>query len=601
MSGFEVAGILLGAFPLIISGLERWRDVAQVGNFYWRIRKEYSKCRSDVQFYEIWYKRNLKELLLPIMDVDDVNNLVKDPGGKEWCSKILEARLEQRLQESYGLYMQIIREMNETALELKKEISPENETIQNKLSPPTTAKQRRPSSSNPLSQFNHTAVLSTRSRLTYEAFRIKFSFNGPIRHELFEKMKEYNERLEKLLSTSDKISSLQNTVSFASVKQSALESMIKQVPKKSDLLFRALQKAWQCPCQEHHSAHLRLEHRAPSGICFEIILTFTAPSSQMYPRWEWREMKCMQVPNCSPSERPMKISTKSPSLPSSFGRTSVPAPRPPAASSPSKNKKKVVAFTPPSPSVSGIQLNTPLDPGLKLCQLLSDQTPKKCIGVIGHDDEEYHLHPFTKRKVISAGNGRNPITLDHILSSNYEGYLSRRQRYSIALLLASSVAQLQSTAWLRADLTKQDIFFFPSEVDGQTISYHEPFIHQDFLPYDHNHAHHTISNTSQDSSKFYSLGILLLELCFGRRLEDSPHRKNYPTDTGDVKNAFDLMAALKWSRGVSEEGGDDYASAVKWCFMGANYSNQSWRSEIVKNVIRPLEVCQEHFKTGLGI
>jgi hypothetical protein len=64
MSGLEVAGVVLGAFQLIISGLEHWRDVAKVGGFWWRIRKEYTKCRSDVRFYDIVYKRNLKELLM---------------------------------------------------------------------------------------------------------------------------------------------------------------------------------------------------------------------------------------------------------------------------------------------------------------------------------------------------------------------------------------------------------------------------------------------------------------------------------------------------------------------------------------------------------
>ena len=70
---------------------------------------------------------------------------------------------------------------------------------------------------------------------------------------------------------------------------------------------------------------------------------------------------------------------------------------------------------------------------------------------------------------------------------------------------------------------------------------------------------------------------------------------------GEAKHAFDLMAALKWSQSVGEEGRDDYASAVKWCFTGADNAdnaNQSWRAEIIKNVIRPLEMCREHFKTA---
>ncbi|KAI0542938.1 hypothetical protein GGR58DRAFT_2827 [Xylaria digitata] len=600
MSGFEVAGILLGAFPLMISGLEHWRDVAKVSNSYWRIRKEYSRCRSDVQFYEIWYKRNLKELLLPIMDPGDVENLVKDPGGKGWCSTDLEEHLRRRLQESYSLYMDIICEMNETALEMKKQIASENVAIQNELIPPVPKTQRRSSSPNPLPQIIHSTVSSAKSKFTYGAFRIKFSFNGPVRQELFDQLKDYNERLEKLLSTSDKISSPQHTVSFVTTKRTALEQTIKAVSKKSDLLFKALEKSWQCACQKYHSAHLRLEHRASLGMCFEIILTFISPLPQTRPEWAWREINCIQMTNCSVSKNPIEPRTRSQSVASPSNRALAPAPNSGSLSPPSKNKKKV-AFMQPSLSVSTIQLDTLIDADIKLCQALSNDKSDECIGIIGHDDEEYHLHPFKKREPLNADNNRNPITLDYLLSRSQKARISRRQRYSIALLLASSVAQLQSTAWLKTDLTKQDIFFFPSEIDDETVSYHEPFIHRDFLPHLSNRSNDAISNTKYDSSKFYSLGIMLLELCFDMRLEDSSHRKNSPSETADVKHALDLMAALKWAQSVNEEGGDDYASAVKWCFTGSNYANQSWRSEMIKNVIRPLEICQEHFKAALGM
>lgn len=58
------------------------------------------------------------------------------------------------------------------------------------------------------------------------------------------------------------------------------------------------------------------------------------------------------------------------------------------------------------------------------------------------------------------------------------------------------------------------------------------------------------------------------------------------------------MAALKWSQSVDDEGGDDCSSAVNLCFTGANNTSKSWRSEIIKNVIRPLETYQEYFKAA---
>ncbi|KAF2870783.1 hypothetical protein BDV95DRAFT_447251, partial [Massariosphaeria phaeospora] len=260
MSGLEVAGVVLGAFPLLISGIEHWRDVAKVGGFFWRLRKEYTKCQRDIQFHEIVYRKNLRELLLPLIpDSDEVAQLIADPGGQRWTDTTLQEQLENRLHESYQLYHHTITEMNEIAEELKKELCFDRENVQDKLT-------NRRSSARP------SKLSVAKDRLEYEAFRAKFSLGERTRSELFGQLKECNKRLEKLLSSSDRVSALQNAAPGHTKQTSVLESAFKKVSKKSDLLFRALQNAWQCSCQQYHFANLRLEHRTLSEVCFELIL-----------------------------------------------------------------------------------------------------------------------------------------------------------------------------------------------------------------------------------------------------------------------------------------------------------------------------------------
>ena len=583
MSGIEIAGILLGAFPLIISGLEHWREVAKVGGFFWRVRKEYHKCRSDVQFHQIWYKRNMEELLFPVVnDADEVKLLVNDPGGKDWSNKALQTRLEQRLQESYGLYMDTIREMNETAEELKKQLSFHKPTVQSKLAPLVREpKQQRPPSTQSIQTSRH---VSAKSRWDYETFRLKFSFNDPVRNELLEQLNKYNQRLEVLLGTSEKVSALQTAAHTHTKQASTLETIFKKTWKKSDLLFRALQKAWQCSCQQYHVANLRLEHRTLPEICFEVILMFSATSSRAINPWFCKALRCGQMIDCSVSHESVRP------CPASSSSSCPLDPTPAPILSTKSARQKQVAFTIPTLTLPKIEIDIPIELGFKLCQLLGKEECNTCMGIIGHENESYHLHSFENTKRVGHS---DPLTLNHILSSNSEGCLSRRQRYTVALLLASSVAQLQFTSWLRYGFTKEDVLFFPCEDDYCTIPYHEPFIRQGFR----NHQLAT-SNSEANDCNFYALGILLLELCFGQRLEDHPLRQKYPVGDGEAKQAFDLLAAMKWSQGVSDEGGDDYASAVRWCFTGVNNANQSWRSEIVKNVVGPLEMCQKHFKTA---
>ncbi|KAI6782513.1 uncharacterized protein J7T54_001370 [Emericellopsis cladophorae] len=193
MSGFEVAGVVLGAIPLIISGLEHWHEVAKVWGYYSRIRKEHKKCLYDVRLYQILYMRNLEELLLPIVDSPDhVTFLVNDPGSEHWKSKTLEARLKDRLQGSYPIYMEIINNMKEAIEELQKVLSVDNITIQAKLHPSENGRPQKQTS----------FLTSTRTKCDYELFRFKFSLTEPKRGKIVGDLKECNERPEKLLKRS---------------------------------------------------------------------------------------------------------------------------------------------------------------------------------------------------------------------------------------------------------------------------------------------------------------------------------------------------------------------------------------------------------------
>ncbi|KAF2632934.1 hypothetical protein BU25DRAFT_487328 [Macroventuria anomochaeta] len=572
MSGLEVAGVVLGALPLIISGLEHWRKVAEIGGFFWRIRKEYTKCKNDVKYHDIMYRRNLKALLLPLInEPKEVEYLIRTPGGKGWTDKVMQERLEERLKDSYDLYLDIIHDLNETAQALRKELSFNDTSIQDKLTIPPTKSQQRPPS--PLPSGTQTKSL-VRAKWDYEKFRMRFSLNESVRTGLVQQLEKCNERLRQLLTTSDEISALAESGPVNKQKNLALEDALKKSRRRCKLLFMAIQGAWQCLCQPCHYAHLRLEHRTRPDTSFELILTYAMDPSVRPTSWSWRELQCgpaleccgRRIANMAKNEVPVVTLTDPP--PSAIAK-----------------KSKTVTFAP-------LNSNSPIREGLnmkrniELCQTLGSTNCSKCLGILSKDDEEYHVHSSRKRKRPSMGISPS---LDSVIADRS---LSRRERYSVALLLASSVAQLQETPWLDTRLKKEDILFHPYEDDGSNSPIHELFIRQGFSQPDPN------SRTNKDDCNFYSLGILLLELCFAQRLEDHPYRKAYPAATGETKEAFDLVAALRWSHDVRDEGGHEYASAVSWCFTTARDPTQVWQSAIIKNVIRPLELCQEHFKTA---
>jgi hypothetical protein len=130
--------------------------------------------------------------------------------------------------------------MNEIAEELKKELCFDKENVQDKLSPPAT---KRRSSSRPPSPQPHvrpSKLSVAKGRFDYELFRTKFNLGERVRDELLGQLKECNERLEKLLSSSDRVSALQDVTPGYNKLTSELDSVFKKVSKKSRLLFQAL-------------------------------------------------------------------------------------------------------------------------------------------------------------------------------------------------------------------------------------------------------------------------------------------------------------------------------------------------------------------------
>jgi hypothetical protein len=123
MSGVEVAGLVLAAFPLMISALEHYRDSARILGFWRHFRHAHQKCKTDVKYHELIYRRNLKRLLLPtVSDEAQLQALLADPSGAAWKDATLIDRLKERLGDSYDVYMDLMDRTNEVVKEIGEEL-----------------------------------------------------------------------------------------------------------------------------------------------------------------------------------------------------------------------------------------------------------------------------------------------------------------------------------------------------------------------------------------------------------------------------------------------------------------------------------------------
>jgi len=131
MSGFEIAGVVLGAFPLAIEALDRYREVGKRLGFWWKIRSDYQKFSDNLTYYRLMYKRHLKLLLLPLVIVDDqIKELLADPGGCGWQDQRVASLLVTRLGESYELCLKEIKAIAEVMDKLNHELAIDKDSAQ---------------------------------------------------------------------------------------------------------------------------------------------------------------------------------------------------------------------------------------------------------------------------------------------------------------------------------------------------------------------------------------------------------------------------------------------------------------------------------------
>lgn len=134
MSGIEVAGLLLGSFPLMISALEHYRETEEVLSTWWMIEKEYSKCMYFFTTQQGSLTQALEELLLPIIeDEEKLKALLAEPGGPLWRDPSLERLLRNRMPDTYTDYLHTIDMLKDTIKDIHKALGTHRVHFQSRL------------------------------------------------------------------------------------------------------------------------------------------------------------------------------------------------------------------------------------------------------------------------------------------------------------------------------------------------------------------------------------------------------------------------------------------------------------------------------------
>ena len=400
-------------------------------------------------------------------------------------------------------------------------------------------------------------------------------------------------------------------------------------------LHRALGNGWSCTCNDPHSANLELEIRDSNSMpSFHLLFPSSASADLV-----WHETEVRPLGNADQRSRhgdaPMAdahgsdvslsapVTSKSPHA-SRFSHVKLDIGIPFRKSKhlePSRKsgKKKVgwadkthmseVAIddcreesqSPASDPAECPKNGIPsLCQALKELQKLDDETI--CLGRLHDQDNSLEVNVTRQPPSVrgTALKSLHDILLEDSRArragtrARSSCYMTRRQRLKIAVILASSILQLQTTQWIDSDWGREDILFrhglpeqpYISKVFTRTVS-------KDGKPTE---SDEKLSCSPIRNKSLFKLGVLLLELSYGEPLHSLKSSEDPPIFT-EYAIARRLVEELD---GDEPSGYVDAARACIFCDFGTNVRGQSlndqvFRQAVYDNVLVPLEEDWKHW------
>lgn len=196
-------------------------------------------------------------------------------------------------------------------------------------------------------------------------------------------------------------------------------------------------------------------------------------------------------------------------------------------------------------------------------------------------------------------------SLRHLLQSPHplgsELYVSKRDRLYLALTLASSVLQLDQTQWLREYWQDEDVYILhnPQNLkEPPAIDRLHPYLSRRIPTGLETRDSDTTASkeTSQPArgENLLSLGLLLVELCFGESLEAMQKPEDSDDNASELQRQFNTARRLLYS--IESETSLNYGDAVRRCleysskYQEVNTEYDGFQREVFEDIVMPLRI-----------
>ena len=130
LTGVEIAGLVLAAFPLVLDGLSHWLEGVQKVKRWRRIYRHLKNYEIRLQSQRVTYQNTLELLLVGIVQTDeDTAAMLADPRGDFWKKAKYDHLLRRRLDRAYDTFFETLQFMFTTLSEIEKKLGMEAGTV----------------------------------------------------------------------------------------------------------------------------------------------------------------------------------------------------------------------------------------------------------------------------------------------------------------------------------------------------------------------------------------------------------------------------------------------------------------------------------------
>jgi hypothetical protein len=426
-------------------------------------------------------------------------------------------------------------------------------------------------------------LLRANANLKFEVKRVGYTLSIYKRQALLNDIERCNNILRDFLSVQDSEQDGQFLGSRVVAKRvSQRYKSLLAFWRHADCMHRLMQIAWRCTCSPYHCVSIQLCQTGGSArVCLDMTVKFrehtTAPQAQ-----HWGEMP-VHVARRRPiaSDQTSNINDAgSPEcarfdLPDEFVRQSI-----------STRHGSSSLSIPASPANLG-PLVAPRDSLCRLAESSQALQAGTCICTLDNDTSNDIYGVFRASEQPKIGRVHH---LADILAHKSAFDLLHMHRLLLAYNTTRSFLKLCATPWLNAGALSTSIYL-PVAPDGHTMLHKQAFVLSRF---------HSTNGAQPGDDTFILLGILLLELCFNKTLEQHPQWHAWQQIPGSITDpVLRLAVATTWARTAEDVWSIEGAQAINWCLHSARPQNQKWREEFASNVVEPLRnLCKN---AGLDI